>query len=116
MISYWNDITFSEKDFFWLFCLLPLMTMWYIVRLRKQEADFNYSSLQNLGKVKASSKAAFRHSMFLLRLIAVSFLILTLARPQSRSSWKDIKAEGIDIVMSLDVSYSMLAKDFKPNR
>ncbi|MFL5753002.1 MAG: vWA domain-containing protein, partial [Bacteroidia bacterium] len=57
-----------------------------------------------------------RHSMFLLRLIAVSLLILVLARPQSRSSWKDIKAEGIDIVMSLDVSYSMLAKDFKPNR
>jgi Ca-activated chloride channel family protein len=116
MISYWKDITFTEKDYFWLFCLLPLMVIWYIVRLKRQEAEFNYSSLLNLGKVKSSPRAALRHSMLLLRLIAFSLLILVLARPQSRSSWKDIKAEGIDIVMSLDVSYSMLAKDFKPNR
>ena len=57
-----------------------------------------------------------RHLLFILRLICYSLLILAIARPQSRSSWKDTKTEGIDIVVSLDVSLSMLAKDFKPNR
>jgi Ca-activated chloride channel family protein len=51
-----------------------------------------------------------------MRLLGVSLIILALARPQSRSSWKDIKTEGIDIVISMDISLSMLAKDFKPNR
>jgi Ca-activated chloride channel homolog len=116
MISYWNDISFTQKEFLWLFCLLPVMIIWYILRLRTQEAEFNFSSFQHLGKVRSSFKARMRHILFVLRLLAFSFLILVLARPQSRSSWSDIKAEGIDIVMSLDVSYSMLAKDFKPNR
>jgi Ca-activated chloride channel family protein len=111
-----NDVTFADKDFFWLFLLLPLMIGWYIFRLKKQEAEMNYSSFQNLGNVKTPLKAYLRHLIFFFRLIVVSMLILVLARPQSRSSWKDVKTEGIDIVLSLDISYSMLAKDFKPNR
>ncbi len=92
------------------------MILWYILRLKKQEAEFNYSSFEHLGRVRPSAKANLRHLSFLFRLIAVSLIVLVLARPQSRSSWKDVKTEGIDIVMSLDVSYSMLAKDFKPDR
>ncbi len=61
-------------------------------------------------------RSKLRHSLFVLRLFALAFLITAIARPQSRSSWKNSKTEGIDIVMSLDVSLSMLAKDFKPNR
>ena len=110
------DITFADKDFFWLFLLLPVMIAWYIYKLKTHEPEINYSSFSNLGAAKSSLKAKLRHLVFVLRIAAVSLLILVLARPQSRSSWKDVKTEGIDIVLSLDISYSMLAKDFKPNR
>lgn len=111
-----NDVTFADKDFFWLFLLLPVMIGWYIFRLKKQEAEIHYSSFENLGAIKTSWKSYLRHLILVFRLLAVSMIILVLARPQSRSSWKDVKTEGIDIVLSLDISYSMLAKDFKPNR
>ncbi|MDP3556042.1 MAG: VWA domain-containing protein [Bacteroidota bacterium] len=115
-MSYFNDIQFAEKQWFWLMCLLPLMVIWYLWRLKKHEGEFNYSSFSLFNKIKTSGKAKLRHSLFALRLIAFAFIIGALARPQSRSSWKDSKNEGIDIVISLDVSLSMLAKDFKPNR
>jgi Ca-activated chloride channel family protein len=113
---YIQDITFADKQFFWLFLVLPVMIAWYLFKLKKQEAEFTFSSFQNLGTLKTSYKAVLRHVVFAFRLFTVSLLILVLARPQSRSSWKDVKTEGIDIVLAVDVSYSMLAKDFKPNR
>lgn len=116
MFNYLNDIQFAEKQWFWLFLILPLMLAWYIFKLKKYEGEVNFSSFTLFSGIKSSLKAKFRHSLFLLRLIALSLLILAIARPQSRSSWKDTKTEGIDIVVSLDVSLSMLAKDFKPNR
>ena len=116
MFSYFNDIMFAEKHWFWLLCILPAMLIWYIIRLKKNESEINYSSFHLLKNTKQSLKAKFRHSLFALRLIAFALLITALARPQSRSSWKDQKTEGIDIVISMDLSLSMLAKDFKPNR
>jgi Ca-activated chloride channel family protein len=116
MTNWFNDISFAQKEMFWLFLLLPLMLVWYIFRIKKQEAEFTISSINTFGKISASPKAFLRHIIFLFRLMALSLIILVLARPQSRSSWKDVKSEGIDIILSLDVSYSMLAKDFKPNR
>ena len=115
-VNWIKDITFADKQFFWLFLLLPVMIAWYLFKLKKQEAEFNFSSFQNLGTITTSYKAILRHVVFVFRLFTVALLILVLARPQSRSSWKDVKTEGIDIVLSIDVSYSMLAKDFKPNR
>lgn len=116
MFSYFKDIQFAEKHWFWLFCILPVMVAWYIYKLKKYEGEFHFSSFNLLNGIKSSLKAKFRHILFALRLLTISFLILAIARPQSRSSWKDVKTEGIDIVVSLDVSLSMLAKDFKPNR
>lgn len=116
MISFLQDIQFAEKHWFWLFLLLPVMIIWYLLRLKKHEGEFNYSSFDNFSGIKSSFKAKMRHLILVLRLIGVSFIILALARPQSRSSWKDVKTEGIDIVISMDISLSMLAKDFKPNR
>lgn len=116
MLSYFKDIQFAEKQWFWLFCILPVMLGWYIYKLKKYEGEFHFSSFNLLKGIKSSLKAKFRHLLFVLRLLTISLLILAIARPQSRSSWKDVKTEGIDIVVSLDVSLSMLAKDFKPNR
>ena len=93
-----------------------MLLAWYLFKLKTYEGEINYSSFNLFTGIKSSLKAKFRHVLFLLRLVALSFLILAIARPQSRSSWKDVKTEGIDIVVSLDVSLSMLAKDFKPNR
>lgn len=116
MINYFDDIQFAEKTWFWLMLVIPFMIAWYIWRLKKQEGEFNFSSFTLLKGIKSSSKAKFRHVLFVLRICAFALLITALARPQSRSSWKDTKTEGIDIVISMDVSLSMLAKDFKPNR
>lgn len=116
MLNYYNDIQFAEKQWFWLFAIIPMLLAWYLFKLKTYEGEINYSSFNLFTGIKSSLKAKFRHVSFLLRLVALSFLILAIARPQSRSSWKDVKTEGIDIVVSLDVSLSMLAKDFKPNR
>ena len=116
MFSYFNDIQFAEKHWFWLFLILPVLITWYLIKLKTNEGELNFSSFTLFSGIKSSLKAKFRHVLFLLRLVCLSLLILAIARPQSRSSWKDTKTEGIDIVVSLDVSLSMLAKDFKPNR
>jgi Ca-activated chloride channel family protein len=116
VIQFFNDITFLNKEAFYLFFALPVFIAWYIYKNKNREAEFNYSSLSLLGKIKSSGRAKFRHVLFVLRLITFSAIILIIARPQSRSSWKDIKTEGIDIVLCMDVSHSMLAKDFDPNR
>lgn len=116
MINYFEDIQFAEKQWFWLFLLVPVMLVWYIWRINKHEAEFQFSSFNLFKGIKPSLKSRLRHSLFLMRLMAFTLLITALARPQSKSSWKDTKTEGIDIAISLDVSLSMLAKDFNPNR
>lgn len=116
MINYFEDIQFAEKHWFWLFLLVPVMVAWYIWKLHHHEAELNYSSFNLLKGIKTPAKVRLRHSLFALRILAFSLLIGALARPQSKSSWKDTKTEGIDIVISMDVSLSMLAKDFNPNR
>lgn len=116
IIAYIKDLTFADKDLFWLMLVLPVLIFWYIFRLKKREAELHFSSFDQLGPVKPSFKSGLRHVAFAFRLIGVALIIVVLARPQSRSSWKDVKTEGIDIVLSMDISHSMLAKDFSPNR
>lgn len=116
MISYFKDIQFAEKHWFWLMFIIPIMIAWYILRLKKHEGEFNFSSFTLFKGINSSVRAKFRHVLFVLRLASLALIIAALARPQSRSSWKNSKTEGIDIMLSMDVSPSMLAKDFKPNR
>ena len=116
MTAFFKDIHFANKEFFWLFSVIPLMIIWYFLQLKKQEGSFRFSSSAIIPTGKMPIKAKLRHFIFVFRLLGISAFIIVLARPQSQSTWKDIKSEGIDIIMSLDVSYSMLAKDFKPNR
>lgn len=116
MISYFNDIQFAEKHWFWLLLVLPVMALWYLLKLKKYEGEIHFSSFENFKNIRSSIKAKLRHLTFVCRLAGISLIIMAMARPQSRSSWKDIKTEGIDIMVSLDLSLSMLAKDFKPNR
>lgn len=113
MLNFWNEISFANPKFFWLFLLLPLMLVWYILRLKKQQGTVKISSLSGFG---SSFFPHTRHSLFALRLLALAALITAIARPQTSLSWQDVTTEGIDIVISMDISGSMLAEDFKPNR
>lgn len=116
MSNFFADIQFAEKFWFWLFLLLPIMVVWYVWRNRQREPELKYSSFYLFSGIASSKRSNLRHVLFVLRLLAFSAIIIALARPQSRSSWKDTKTEGIDIMLSMDLSHSMLAKDFKPNR
>lgn len=116
MTDFLGDIQFADKHWFWLLLIIPVMIVWYLWRLKNLEGEFNFSSFTFFKGIQPSLKSKLRHSLFALRVLAFTFIIAAIARPQSRSSWKDSKTEGIDIVLSMDVSLSMLAKDFKPNR
>lgn len=111
-----EGIEFLNKPFFWLLGLLPLAILWYIFKHNKQTTELKISSLKGF-KITKSWLPKLKHLLFALRLIALAFLITALARPRTVDvSTKTKTTRGIDIVMAIDVSASMLAKDLKPNR
>ncbi len=111
-----DGISFENKVFFWLLLLVPLAIVWYVLKHKKQTAELSISSLKGF-KITNSWLPKFKHLLFALRLLALGFLITALARPRtSETSTKTKTTKGIDIVMAIDVSASMLAKDLQPNR
>ena len=111
-----NGISFKNPDFFYLFLLMIPMIAWYIWRNKKAGASIQFSSVMGFARIPKSWKYYFRHSVFACSMISLSLLIVALARPQSSNSWQNVTTEGIDIVIALDISSSMLAMDFQPNR
>ncbi|PIB33123.1 aerotolerance regulator BatA [Gaetbulibacter sp. 5U11] len=111
-----DGITFLNKEFFWLLLALPLAIVWYIFKHKQQNAELKISSLKGF-KITNSWLPKLKHLLFALRLLALGILIVALARPRtSETNTKTKTTRGIDIVMAIDVSASMLAKDLKPNR
>jgi len=111
-----ENITFLHPEFFWLFISLPLLIGWYFFTHKKQSATLKISSLKGF-KVKTSLLSKLKPLLFVFRLLALSLIITALARPRTVDvSNKTKTTKGIDIVMAIDVSGSMLAKDLKPNR
>jgi Ca-activated chloride channel family protein len=111
-----EGIEFLNKEFFWLFLLLPLAIIWYVFKQKQQTAELKMSSVKGF-KVGSSLLPKLRPLLFVLRLAALAFLIVALARPRtSDETTKTKTTKGIDIVMAIDVSASMLAKDLLPNR
>lgn len=115
-MNFFSDIEFAHKYFFWLFLLLPVMIAWYFLKYKKYSGEIKFSSLSNFLGIKKSAKEYLRHSLFVLRLLALAGIITALARPQSSTSWQNVTTEGIDIILAMDISGSMLAEDLKPNR
>ena len=115
-MNLFNDITFANKGAFWLLLCIPLFIGWYLWKNKNNNAEIKISSFTGFIGTKTSVKQYLRHSLFVLRLLVIALLVIVLARPQSRSSWKDVTTEGIDIVIAMDISASMLAQDFIPNR
>lgn len=111
-----NNVMFAYSWILYFLVLIPLLTAWYIWQGRKKHAAITYSSLKSFEKIPPTFRERLRHLPFVLRMLALGFLIVALARPQSFSSGQNINAEGIDIAMVLDISGSMMAEDFKPNR
>jgi Ca-activated chloride channel family protein len=107
---------FANPHYLFLLLLLIPLIVWYIFKLRKMQATLKMSSTAAFRGKTPSLKVALRHISFLLRLGAIALVIVVIARPQASNTWQNSKSEGIDIVMALDVSGSMLAQDLKPNR
>jgi len=111
-----KEITFLNPGFFWLFTLLPVAIAWYIWKRKQQTATLKISSLKGF-QASGSILAKLQPLLFVLRLLALSALIVAMARPRTVDISNETKTtKGIDIVMAVDVSGSMLAKDLKPNR
>jgi len=111
-----KDISFAYPWVLYFILVIPLLIAWYLWQGRKKQAAITYSSLKMFEKIPATLKEYLRHLPFALRMLALIFLIIALARPQNFSAGQSVNAEGIDISMVLDISGSMLAEDFKPNR
>ncbi|MFZ4563512.1 MAG: vWA domain-containing protein [Bacteroidales bacterium] len=109
-------MTFGNPDFLFLLLAIPLLAAWYFYRKKRYTADLQVSTIEGFAKVGKNLKFYTYHGLYVLRLLAITLLIIALARPQTSLSRQDISVEGIDLVIALDVSGSMLAMDFKPDR
>lgn len=116
MMEWVNQISFAQPVFLYLLLLIPLMVIWYVIRESKTRASLQLSDVSMFEGAGKSMRVIMRHALFVLRQLAVFFLIIALARPQTSSLGQNVTIEGIDIVLSLDVSGSMLARDLKPDR
>lgn len=111
-----NSIEFASQHFLFGLIIIPLLIIWYIFNCNKQQAYLRFSDTVSFDKLPKSWKAYLRHTVFALEIVALSLFIVALARPQSSSKNQKINIEGIDIVLAMDISSSMLAADLKPDR
>ncbi len=110
-----SNFEFHSPYFLWLLLLLPLIAVWYYFFKDKTNATLTLSQTESFEKNNIWDK--LRHILFIFRLLALGFLIIALARPRNVAVSKHTKStRGIDIVMAIDVSASMLARDLLPNR
>ncbi len=114
LFDYFNDISFGNPWMFWLFITIPAITGWYIYNNYNQQSSIPVSSVASIDL--KSWKTTFRQLPFILRLLCLSFIILALAHPQKINDEQHAEGEGVDIILCIDVSGSMTAQDFKPNR
>ena len=107
---------FKNPLFFLLLLVLVPYIVWYVMRYKQSLPSLKVPDTSKYVKVPKTFRLYLMHVPFLLRLILMTLVVCILARPQSKHSWSDTDVEGIDIMLAVDVSTSMLAQDFKPNR
>lgn len=108
--------TYANPELFHLLWVLIPIIAWYILRQKKLSASLQISTIRGFAGAPKTWKHYLRHLLFVIRLIVLALLVVVLARPQSTENWENVSTEGIDIVMCLDVSTSMLARDLTPDR
>ncbi len=109
-------ITFAHPALLWLLWLLVPMVGWYVWRLRRGEAALKISTLESFRATGRTLRWWLRHLPFMCVCVATILIIIALARPQTSESGSSSTTRGIDIVLALDISSSMLARDFNPDR
>ncbi len=109
-------IHLAHPGVLWLFLLYVPMIAWYVWKHRSAHAALEVSTVRPFARLKRPVKQYMQHLLFALRLLAIGCLIVVLARPQTRDAWQKSRTEGTDMVLALDISSSMLARDFKPDR
>ena len=107
-------MTFVHPSFLWALLLIPLLTAAYILLLQKRHATHVLSAFYRLKS--GGLRTHLRHLPFALEMLALGALIVALARPQNTNSWQKDNVEGIDIMLAIDASGSMMAMDLQPNR
>ena len=116
MTGFIHNITFANPCLLLLLLTIPLLVGWYIYRGKKLHPTLSFPQTGYFSKLPHTPRQRFRHIPFILRILSLIFIIIALARPQSSISRQDVSIEGIDITIALDISSSMLAEDFSPNR
>ena len=115
-ITYLKTLEFFHPELLFLLLVIPLLIAFYSWKRKKSQSSFIVSTDVPFTKTVKTWKQKLYFIPFTLRIIALSLIIISLARPQSSLSHKTVDVEGIDIVMALDISASMMAMDFHPNR
>ena len=111
-----GSYSFAHPWMLWLLLLIPFLVFWHFGKQKKKRSTLILSSLEGLPKKNGRGKARFIPILFWFRMFSIAFIIIALARPQTYNINEQINSEGIDIVLSIDISGSMLAQDLKPNR
>jgi Ca-activated chloride channel homolog len=111
-----NRMTFSDPSFLYLLLIVPAIIAFYVLKQHKASASLRMPGLKPLEKTGTTIRNYLQHFLFAIRMTAVLLLIIVLARPQFTDKFQDVSTEGIDIILTLDISGSMLARDFKPDR
>ncbi len=111
-----SNITFANPSYLWFLMIIPLLVVFYILRQRKTSPSLTFSNAQQLRDIQGSLRLVLRHILFAIRMIIIALLVIVIARPQSTDYWEDVSTEGIDIILTMDISSSMLARDFRPDR
>ncbi|MEG0011377.1 MAG: VWA domain-containing protein [Muribaculaceae bacterium] len=109
-------MSFANPQYLWLFLVFIPLIVWYIIKNKGANPTLLVSTTMPFDKMPTSWKIYLRHIMFAVKLLAIACLIIILCRPQTRDRWQTSETEGTDIVIALDVSTSMLARDFRPDR
>ncbi len=111
-----SNIEFANPGFLYLLLLVPMLIAWYIFRHGRSIPTLQVSDTAVFENNRRSFRHYLYHLLFVLRMVAVALLIIAFARPQSTTKRQNVSIEGIDIVLGLDISGSMLAQDLKPDR
>ncbi|MGY8989344.1 MAG: vWA domain-containing protein [Flavobacteriales bacterium] len=110
-----NNISFNNPELFFLLILPLIHALWNFFSKKNTENVLMFSNI-TLFSSKKSIKERLIHLPYLLQILSICLIIVSLSRPQTTSSWEESKTEGIDIIIAMDISGSMLAQDLKPNR
>jgi Ca-activated chloride channel family protein len=107
---------FAHPKILWLLLVLIPLIVWYLMKQRNSRPSLSLSSTSAFAAMHNSFRSYLLHIPFALKMAAIACMIVALARPQTRNAWNTSQVEGTDIVLAMDISSSMLARDFSPNR